>query len=164
MKFRIETIDDKLMIGRHEKMSFADNKTMELWQGFMKSRKDITGRIDNRYYSMQIFNSKFDYSRFNPATTFAKWAVVEVKDFSTIPEGMDAYTLRGGTYAVFEHVGPAITFGISLQYIFEQWLPNSEYEVDDRVHFEILPEDYNPTDENATEEIWIPVMRGINLG
>lgn len=72
---------------------------------------------------------------------------------------MDTYVLKGGTYAVFTHVGPASAFKKSMQYIFEEWLPSSGYKIDDREHFELLEEGYNPMDENATEEIWIPIVK-----
>ncbi len=44
-----------------------------------------------------------------------------------------------------------------MKYIHEIWLPESGYVIDDREHFEKLEEGYIPLDENATEEIWIPI-------
>src|SRR5690606_7293055 len=88
---------------------------------------------------------------------FTKWAVVEVDDFENVPEGMASYTLQSGTYAVFEHTGPASDLSTFL-YIFNEWLPSSNrYELDDREHFEVLPPDYDARDPNAKEEIWVPV-------
>ncbi len=158
MKNRIETINKKLLIGKFEEMSFVEDKTGLLWQSFMKSRKEVKNRLDTFYYSMQIYNEKFDYENFNPAKKFVKWAAVEVTDSSEIPENMESYVLAGGTYAVFIHVGPASEFVRSMKFIFEEWLPESGCVVDDREHFGILPEGYNPLDENATEEIWIPIV------
>lgn len=70
---------------------------------------------------------------------------------------MESFTLKGGTYAVFQYKGMAANFPKVWQNIFTQWLPNSRYVLDDRAHFEKLPENYNPLDPNAEEEIWIPV-------
>ena len=86
-----------------------------------------------------------------------KWAAVEVEDYSGKIEGMEEFYLSGGKYAVFEHKGPASSFGEIFGYIFGVWLPGSEYTLDEREHFEILKEDYNPHDPNAEEEIWIPI-------
>jgi len=44
-----------------------------------------------------------------------------------------------------------------MRYIFGEWLPKSGYTLDDREHFEILFEGYNPVDSEATEDIYIPV-------
>jgi len=159
MKYRIETIGKKLLIGKHMEMSYVDNQTMDLWQSFMKSRHEVLNRVDTFYYSMQIYNDVFDYYKFNPANTFVKWAAVEVKSHTAIPKCMETYTLEGGTYVVFTHVGAASEFANSMKFIFEKWLPESEYIVDDREHFEMLPEHYNPVDDHATEEIWVPVIK-----
>ena len=46
-----------------------------------------------------------------------------------------------------------------MKHIFGRWLPQSEYELDDREHFELLPEGYSPVDPEAEEEVWIPIKR-----
>ena len=88
---------------------------------------------------------------------FTKWALVEVTDHSRIPEGMSAYTLPAGKYAVFKHKGTAAAAMPLINYIFNEWINSSEYELDTRPHFEILPEGYNPMSEDAEEEFWIPI-------
>ncbi len=70
--------------------------------------------------------------------------------------GMESYELEGGLYAVFTHLGPATDLS-TVMYIFQDWLPLSDYVLDDREHFEVLPQGYKPTDPNAREEFWIPV-------
>jgi AraC family transcriptional regulator len=45
----------------------------------------------------------------------------------------------------------------TFQYIFGTWLPNSEYVLDNRPHFEILGEKYKNDDPTSEEEIWIPI-------
>lgn len=44
-----------------------------------------------------------------------------------------------------------------LEYIFGQWLPKSEYNLDNREHLEILPEGHSPVDPNVSEENWVPI-------
>ncbi|MEO0528391.1 MAG: GyrI-like domain-containing protein, partial [Bacteroidota bacterium] len=75
------------------------------------------------------------------------------------PMGMETYTISGGTYAVFVHKGPASTFGNTMGYIFNVWMPKSGYRLDGREHFEILTETYRPNDPDAKEEVWVPVMK-----
>ena len=148
---------EKKLIGVRAEISLSNDKTRELWQQFMPRRKEISGFLNNGFYSMQVYNKDLDFKNFTPETVFEKWAAVEVANFDSVPEGMEAYTLTSGKYAVFMHKGPAHTFQKTYQYIFGVWLPNSAYELDDRAHFEILEENYNPNDPNAEEEVWIPI-------
>ena len=46
--------------------------------------------------------------------------------------------------AVFTHKGAARAAPVIIQYIFETWLPASNYELDEREQFEILPANYAP--------------------
>jgi AraC family transcriptional regulator len=146
----------KKLVGMSREMSRIDDRTAELWGAFMPRRNDLTNRVSQSYISMQVFP---DGSRqlSDPSARFTKWAVVEVEDFENVPQGMASYTLESGTYAVFEHNGPASDLS-TFMYIFSEWLPNSSgYELDDREHFEVLPPDYDARDPDAREEIWIPV-------
>jgi len=153
---RIEIIDEKKLIGMRASMSMVQNRTSLLWRTFMPRRKEVLHRTTEDYISMQVYtNPKTDL--FSATAEFVKWAVAEVSSFDAIPDGMEPYTLKGGRYAVFIHEGPAYEAPRTMGYIFDVWLPASEYELDDREHFEILPESYNPIDKHAREEIWIPV-------
>ncbi|RYU95331.1 AraC family transcriptional regulator [Emticicia agri] len=151
---RVEILHEKKLIGKHLAMSFADNKTRELWRSFIPYRKEITNAVGSELYSLQLYSPAF-FSPFNPHELFEKWAAVEVTDFDAIPEGMEAFTLTRGLYAVFLHKGSS-TDNSTFQYIFSSWLPDSEYMLDDRPHFELLGTKYKNADPNS-EEIWVPV-------
>jgi AraC family transcriptional regulator len=109
---------------------------------------------------MQVYD-KAAKDMFSPEAIFEKWATVEVSSFSSIPPGMKSYTLQGGKYAVFVHEGPASAFSKTFQFIFGEWLPESGFELDNREHFEVLPEGYSPVDPNAKEEFWVPIIQSI---
>ncbi len=155
MEPRIEILEPKKLIGIRMEMSFSDNKTMELWQKFMPRRAEIKNRVTSEYISMQKYS---EGDIFAPTALFEKWAVVEVASISEVPLEMESYLLHGGKYAVFIHRGPASAAPKTMQYIFGDWLPKSPHKLDNREHFEILPEDYSPVDPEATEEIWIPLV------
>lgn len=63
-----------------------------------------------------------------------------------------------GLYAVFDYKGSSEVHKF-IQYIYTSWLPNSEYKLDHRPHFEVLGEKYKNNDPNSEEEIWIPIQR-----
>jgi AraC family transcriptional regulator len=157
MQPRIETLKEKKLVGKRIKMSMADNKTFELWRNFMPKRNEIKNNIGSDLFSMQVFDPGFNFQNFNLKAEFYKWAVKEVTDFDAIPEDMEAYTLTGGLYAVFLHKGPASEGARTFRYIFETWIPNSEYIIDDRAHFEILGEKYKPESPDSEEDVYIPI-------
>src|SRR5665811_480124 len=164
MQPRIETITMKKFVGKRLRMSFSNNKTFELWKSFMTRRKEIKNNKTTDLFSMQIYDKHFDFKNINQYEEFDKWATVEVTDFDTIPDEMESYTLRVGLYAVFIHKGAASTGPKTFKYIFGTWLPDSDYILDNRPHFEILGQKYIHEDPDSEEEIWIPVKPKINLG
>jgi len=156
MEPRIEIAEPKKLVGQRMKMSFSDNKTHELWYGFMSRKKEIRNSAGQVLFSLQIYPPGF-FSNFNPDTQFEKWAAIEAEDFNDVPDEMEAFTLQGGMYAVFLHKGPASDGPRTFQYIFGTWLPASDYKLDDRPHFELLGDKYKNDDPESEEEIWIPV-------
>ena len=153
MQPQFVTIEQKKLLGICLEMSLAENRTIELWRGFVPRLKEIETRIGNNLYSLQIYDEDY-FQQFNPNREFEKWALAEVKNFSLIPDEMEPFELPGGLYAVFQHKGMGIEI---FQYIFSDWLPISGYSLDNRPHFEILGEKYKQGNPDSEEEIWIPV-------
>lgn len=156
MEPRIEILREKKLIGNCLTMTFAANRTYELWSGFMPRRKEIRA-VNSDLISMQVYYRSFDFLHFDLNRPFEKWAAIEVADFSSVPEGMKTFILPEGLYAVFLHKGPASEGPATFGFIFGNWIPNSKYEVDDRPHFEILGSKYKHESPDSEEEIWIPV-------
>lgn len=157
MEYRIEHLHEKKLVGKNRSMSFADNTTAELWRSFMPHRKEIQNALSSDLYSMQVYPPLF-FERFNPSAAFEKRAALEVRDFDAVPDGMEAFVLPAGTYAVFLYKGPAGS-PVPFQYILQTWLPQSGYALDARPHFELLGEKYKNNDADSEEEIWIPVRK-----
>jgi AraC family transcriptional regulator len=152
---RIETLKEKKLIGKSIKTSLAVNKTGELWRNFMPRRKEIINNLTNDLFSLQIYEPSH-FTNFNPEKEFVKWALIEVEDFDSIPSDLESFTLVSGQYAVFQHKGSSNDNG-TFQYIFSTWLPESDYILDERPHFEILGDKYKNGEANSEEEIWIPI-------
>jgi len=157
MEPRVKTLKGKKLVGKRLTMSLSDNKTGELWRSFMPRREEIANNVSNDLISMRIYNTNY-FTGFNPANDFEKWATIEVIDFDNVPKDMDTYILGGGLYAVFDYKGSSTDSSI-FQYIFETWLPNSDYLLDNRPHFEVLGAKYKNADPDSEEEIWIPVRQ-----
>lgn len=153
---RLETINEKRLIGNKMLLSFSNYKIGELWKTFMPKRNSIKNNLNNDFISLTIYPSNF-FKNFNPLIEFEKWAVVEVSDFENMPSGFDKLILPGGLYAVFNYKGLSNDNSF-LRYIMQSWLPNSGYQLDNRPHFEILGSKYKNNDPQSEEEIWIPIM------
>jgi len=154
---RIETIAQKKLAGMRIRMSYAHNKTHELWKGFMSRRSAIRNSIGTDLFSLQVYPPSFDFNSFDPHALFEKWAAVEVTEFDETPDDMETFLLPGGLYAVFLHKGAAATASKTFTWIFGTWLPQSGYHLDLRPHFEILGEKYKNDDPASEEEVWIPI-------
>ena len=149
---RIEIIEPKKLIGFSTPTSFQEDKTPIVWRKFMMQRKKINNRISDKLFSLQIYPENF-----TPNQSFTKYALAEVSDFNNIPSEFENFELNGGRYLVFNYKGKAENGPQIFGYIFQTFIPENNFEIDDRPHFEVFGEDYNSSDENAQEEIWIPV-------
>lgn len=159
MLARIEILPKKTLIGKSTRMSLTNNKTHEVWHSFMVDRAAISNSIGTDLYSIQIYDESHYFKNFSPQTEFAKWAAIEVDSFNNIPNGFERFTIESGLYAVFLHKGRASEFQKTFQFIFNKWLPNSDYQLDHRPHFELLGEKYVNDDPNSEEEVWIPIKK-----
>lgn len=159
MQPRIQSISEKKLVGKRVRMSLTNNRTTELWQSFMPHRKEIINPVGIDMFSLRVYDPQY-FANFNPGAEFDKWAAIEVSDYNSIPPGMETLTLPAGLYAVFNYVGAASAGGPFFQHIYGTWLPNSEYRLDNRPHFEVLGEKYKNESPDSEEEIWIPVKLG----
>jgi AraC family transcriptional regulator len=156
MFLRIEDVGERKLVGIRTRTTLAENGGRELWQAFKPLARTVRGRTSTDFYSVEVFDAATSFDNFTPDTRFDKWAAVEVADVGDVPDGMETLTLAG-KYAVFLHTGLPSDFPATAGYIFGEWIPNSEYAVDARPHFEIMTADYLPDDPDATEEIYVPV-------
>ncbi|MCH4823221.1 GyrI-like domain-containing protein [Gramella lutea] len=153
-------VDDKMLVGISMHTSLADDKTELIWKRFMKNKNDIENKKSNDLYSVQVYDEGFISGHFNSQSIFEKWAAVEVEDYSGLTEGMKGLKLPGGLYAVFIHEGTSKEFYSTAKFIFEEWIPSSEYELDNRPHFEVLGKEYKgPDNAKSMEKIWIPIKK-----
>ena len=154
----IKTIAEKKLVGKRIKMTFSNNRTAELWRSFMPRKREIKNNLTTDLISIQVYNRPLGLRNFNPEAEFEKWAAVEVADFESFPDEMETFVLKGGLYAVFIHKGSSID-NKTFEYIFTNWIPDSDYLLDDRPHFEILGAKYKNDDPDSEEEIWIPIKK-----
>jgi len=151
-------IPEKLLVGMRLKMSYTKDLTQKLFGEFMPLHKQVLHAANQGFFAVHIYEDDFQLQHFTPHTIFEKWAAVEVTAFETLPPNMESLTIPSGKYALFVHKGLGATFPQTIQYIYQEWLPNAPYEYDNRPYFERMGEKYygfeNPESE---EEIWVPI-------
>lgn len=157
MEPRIEFLPQKKLAGKSMEMSLANDATPKLWSSVMPLIKTLKNSVNNDLFSIQIYDAKSSFSNFTPQTIFTKWAATEVSNFKDIPSELHTHTLTGGLYAVFTHKGKVEDFPKTSQYIFGEWLPKSDYVLDQREHFEVLGAKYKHNSSESEEEVWIPI-------
>ena len=153
---KIIDLQSKKLLGLSQEMSLMDNKTPELWKAFRQRSKEVANRSSDDFISLQEYPVDY-FQVFSPVKKYVKWACVEVEDFDSVPERMNSLILEGGLFAVFNYKGTAKDAQTFFQYIYGEWIPNSDYNLDDRPHFEVLGDKYKNNDPNSEEEVWIPI-------
>ena len=156
MEPKLIVIQEKKLAGKRLTMSFAENRTQELWRSFIPRRREITNTVGTELYSVEVYPSGY-FDRFKPEAKFEKWAAVEVSNFDNLPAGLETHTISAGLYVVFVHRGTAADAERTYRGIFETWIPSSSYAVDERPHFAVMGEKYKNDSADSEEEIWIPV-------
>ncbi len=157
MSPRIEHLTEKKLVGQYLSMSLSQNKTGQLWGQFAPRIREIENRVSADKISLQVYPPSY-FRNFKPGNEFVRWAAIEVKTLDKIPDGMCPLVLSAGLYAVFDYKGSSTDNSI-FQYIFSTWIPQSEYQLDDRPHFEVLGPNYRNNDPESEEEIWIPIRK-----
>ncbi len=146
------------LTGMRVRMSVSQNKTPQLWQQFMPRSHEIEGKASPNRFAVQVYTPGLDINSFTPTTEFDMWAAVDVMQDAPRPDGMEQLVIPAGLYAVFIHRGLPDTYASTTsRHIFTEWLPSSEYELDERPHFQLMLPDYRPDDPDAEEEVWIPI-------
>ncbi len=128
MEPRIETLPETKLLGKKARMSYARNRTKELWQDFMPKRGAITNTVGTNLYSVEIYDIIGFFKQFDPAGEFEKWAAVQVSDYETVLSEIEKLAIPAGLYVVFNHQGKASKAAQFYQYIYGSWIPNSDYQ------------------------------------
>lgn len=125
----------------------------EKWSHFSLEVEAIADRIvPERYYQLAFWpeNREMDGFFVMPA--------VEVRRFSEIPSILVGKTVTGGRYLLFIHRGPRRKVAKTYQYIYEEYLPNSNYTPNRNYNFEYYGSACTDVeDEDLETEIYIPV-------
>ncbi len=131
----------------------------EAW-GELKENLEKIERINpNAMYGFEDYSKDFS----KEPMQFYYMAAVEVANDSNIPKGMCAKKIPKSLYAVFTVNGNNSNgeIGKAFRYIYDEWLPNSEYYLSDELcaDFEYYDERWDCQSSAAQIDIYIPVKK-----
>ena len=139
--------------------------TSEGWQVIgeswlaLKANWDKLDRVNSFMYGFEDYSEVF----IPEPMQFYYMAAAEVCDVNNIPDGFSARQIPASTYAVFTVNGNNSNneIGRAFRYIYDVWLPNSEYCINDEItaDFEFYDERWDCMDGNSQVDLYIPIKR-----
>ena len=128
----------------------------------LKSQMDRLPRVDaNVMYGFEDYSEEYQ----SDPLQYYYMAAVEVEENGNIPEGMYIKRVPKSSYAVFTVNGNNANgeIGKAFRYIYDVWLPNSEYCLPEELcaDFEYYDERWNCQNKAAQMDIYIPIKKMI---
>ncbi|NNE31203.1 MAG: GyrI-like domain-containing protein [Winogradskyella sp.] len=153
MNPEITYVPEFKIVGMSSKMKHGEmHKIIDLWKRFRPSQHEITNNVSYHVLALQVFPKNY---KTNINKDFEIWAGVQVEDYNEVPEIMNNITIPSGLYAVFLHKG--MDASNTYQKIMSEWLPNSDYSLDDRPHFQMMGKNYKNGSPDSEEDFYIPI-------
>ncbi|WP_409343482.1 GyrI-like domain-containing protein [Paenibacillus sp. MBLB4367] len=132
----------------------------EAWMDFQARAQDIRNRVnEHACYGFEDYTRGFAWPQGAPLPHYHYIAAAQVSSLEDIPEGLFGRSVPAATYAVFTRRMPLSELHKAFRYVYDEWLPQSGYEIDPAVgaDFEYYPEPV-ADHEHALIEIYLPIV------
>lgn len=123
------------------------------WQNLIDNAAAIPDKkIPEKFYQVQYWFPDQEHD------SMFFFIALEVNSFQEIPIQFTAKTLPRLKYLKFLHKGYSNKVGYTYRYIYEEWLPESDYKLPYLFNFEYYGDQHKgPYNEDSISEIYIPV-------
>ena len=122
----------------------------QLWGAFLARLKEIPHTVPGTCYGVvrqeQADSDRLEYH-----------AAIAVTGVSQLPTGMVSVEVPAGTYARFEHRGPAPGIDHTVSYAYATWLAQSDYRHSYAPDLEIYGAAYHPSNDDSVFHYAIPI-------
>ena len=133
-----------------EKNNIAQ-KLPPLWDSFLQRIGEISNAINGKCYgALYRVNENDDVLNYLAGT--------EVRDTESIPEGMEVLVLPENRYAQFTHCGKVEKLDNTVNYIYSNWLLNSNHRHSYGPDLEIYGAEYHPVSSDSKIHYAIPIQ------
>lgn len=153
MKVLITRRQPLKVVGIKIRTRLAENKIEELWAEFIGRMPELD---ENAVPECTLGICSFIENGQNE-DEFDYMAARVVKDESIIPEGMTYRILPAQDIAVFTHEGSLDDLSETYDNIYEEWLPESGYQIDDADEIEWYDSRFQFGSEKSQMDIHIPI-------
>ena len=127
-------------------------KLIPLWDDFLKCADKIKNATPGIYYgAIQPISAESEQ--------LVYYAAVAVDAEQSHPEAFDVIEIPASQYAKFTHCGAMSDMNNTVNYIYSNWLLNSNYRHTMAPDLEIYDERYHPTSEKSIVQYAIPIDR-----
>jgi AraC family transcriptional regulator len=153
-EYKIVSLNRIMLVGIVIRVNYDSLSAItEMWHEFLTETDTIPAIIKpERHYQLLFWSDKYD------CDNFYCMAGVEVKNLDDVPIYLTAKIIPPAKYIKFIHRGFSNTVGLTYKYIYETWLPQSDYRLSIPYDFELYGEKYKgPDNINSESEIYIPV-------
>jgi AraC family transcriptional regulator len=125
----------------------------ELWAQFPHDLSSIKNRlIPEKFYQVTFWPNRYDLNG------YFLMCSVAVADLQNINVNLVGKEIPSAKYLRFIHRGCSSQVGLTYQYIYETWLPKSDYRLSLPYNLEYYGENFlGPNREDSESEIYIPI-------
>lgn len=146
-------VDGKLLLiaGLNQRYEEGDSgaKIPAQWQRFERHLGSIRGQVGQTTYGV-CYNTDDEGS-------MDYLCGVEVTEFNSLPAEFTRLRLPPQKYVVFFHREHVSAIRSTWNAVWNEWLPNSEYQAADAPLFERYDERFDPHSGNGGVELWVPI-------
>ncbi|MBW6513185.1 MAG: GyrI-like domain-containing protein [Candidatus Syntrophosphaera sp.] len=144
------------VVGMKCRTTMADNQIPRLWEDFNPRAR----AVQHALFAQGCYGICFNEEGDEPGGDwFSYLAGVEVTELKDVPAGMESLLIPASDHAVFEHLGTLENLQQTYHFIYNQWLPQSEYVMLGSQDFELYDQRFKYGLPDSVMEIWIPVSK-----
>lgn len=148
------------VVGMKIRTTVEENKIPQLWNDFIPR---ITELVDVAVPDCSLGICLNEGEDFTEGGSFEYLACVVVKDDSIIPEGMIYREIPKTKVAVFTHYGSLDTLTETYDYIYNEWLAQSGYDVAEADELEWYDSRFKFGEEDSQMDIHVPIVQADEL-
>ena len=145
------------VVGMKIHTSMKENRIPQLWEEFIKRMGELD-TVAVPECSLGVCLNEID-SEFQEDSKFDYLVCRVVKDDSIVPAGMKYHEIPAQLIAVFTHKGSLEMLGDTYDYIYNVWLPESEYKIIAADEIEWYDSRFKYGEEDSQIDIHIPITK-----
>lgn len=155
----IVMLEPKYIAGFRFCMSIENNNTINMWEKLNAQLvKQNYISMNNNRYSIYETGDTCSQNTFNKNSEATLFIGIETTPDNHVPKGMKLKEISGGKYSKFIHKGTVENLIYTYYYIWGIWLPNSNFQLDDRDDLECYTEKFLGAENEASQiEIYFPL-------